>query len=144
MSEDKQLRVVHLILDFEPLLDKFQDVGHVIRAGDSRLARMDISVLGFLTREDTVQVNLPARHSPHEVAVLREETTSSWLSLEIEINQFHLKDERKEQGEPVVQVSDSKDKPNRFSGVRTSGLVIARIDENFEEEEEMALNRKKA
>ena len=34
VSEDKQLRVIHLILDFNPLSDKFQDVGHAIRAGD--------------------------------------------------------------------------------------------------------------
>ena len=33
MSEDRQLRVVHLILDFEPLSDTFQDVGHAIRTG---------------------------------------------------------------------------------------------------------------
>ena len=34
MSEDEQLRAVHLILDFEPLPNKFQDVGQAIRAGD--------------------------------------------------------------------------------------------------------------
>ena len=34
VSEDKQPRVVHLILDFKPLSYKFQDVGNVIRAGD--------------------------------------------------------------------------------------------------------------
>ena len=34
VSEDRQLRAVHLIFDFEPFSDKFQDVGHTIRAGD--------------------------------------------------------------------------------------------------------------
>ena len=34
MSEDKQLRVVNLILEFKPLFYKFQNVGNVIRAGD--------------------------------------------------------------------------------------------------------------
>ena len=34
MSEDKQLRAVHLILDFEPLSDNFQEVSNVIRAGN--------------------------------------------------------------------------------------------------------------
>ena len=33
MSEDRQLRAVHLILDFEPLSDTFQDVGCTIRTG---------------------------------------------------------------------------------------------------------------
>ena len=58
VSEDRQLRAVHLILDFQPLSNKFQDVGHTIRAGEPRLARIDISVPGFLAREDIVQVEL--------------------------------------------------------------------------------------
>ena len=50
MSEDRQLRAVHLILDFKPLSDKFQDMGHAIRAGDPRLARIDVSVPEFLAQ----------------------------------------------------------------------------------------------
>ena len=72
MSEDKQLRVVHLILDFKPLSNKFQDVGNVIKAGDPRLARIDILMPEFLTREGTVQVELPSHRSSHEAAVLKE------------------------------------------------------------------------
>ena len=34
VSEDRQLRTVHLILDFEPISDSFQEVGHVIRASN--------------------------------------------------------------------------------------------------------------
>lgn len=82
----------------------------------------------------------PFCRSPREAAVLRKETASSCLSLEGDIDQFHLE----EQGEHVVQVSDSEDELDRFLGVRTFGLVIARIDISSEEEdEEMALNRKK-
>ena len=88
MSEDRQLRVVHLILDFKPLSNKFQDVGNAIRASDPRLAWIDVSVLGFLAREGTVQVELPSHCFPHEEVVSREETASSRLSLEAEINQF--------------------------------------------------------
>ena len=40
VSEDRQLRAVHLILDFKPSSDKFQDMGNAIRMGDPRLARM--------------------------------------------------------------------------------------------------------
>ena len=44
----------------------------------------------------------------------------------------------------MVQVSNSEDEPDRFSGVHSPGLIIAQIDNNSEEEgEEMALNRKK-
>ena len=46
MSEDGQLRAIHLILDFE--FDIFQDMGQAIRAGDPRLCRIDISRPGFL------------------------------------------------------------------------------------------------
>ena len=34
VSKDKQLRVIHLILNFKPLFNKFQDVDHAIKAGD--------------------------------------------------------------------------------------------------------------
>ena len=59
VNEDRQLRAVHLILNFKPLSDKFQDVGHVIRASDPRLAQIDISVLRFLAREDIVPMSCP-------------------------------------------------------------------------------------
>ena len=72
VSEDKQLRAIHLILNFQPLFDKFQDVGHAIRAGDPRLARIDVLVPRFLAREDIVPVDLPSCRPPHEAAVLRE------------------------------------------------------------------------
>ena len=58
----------------------------MIRVGNPRLAQIDVLVLSFLAREDIVQVDLPARHSPREAAVLREETVSSRLLLEIEID----------------------------------------------------------
>ena len=59
MSEDKQLRAVHLILDSKPLSNNFQEVGHVIKAGDPRLRRINVSVPGFLAREDVVPAELP-------------------------------------------------------------------------------------
>ena len=48
VSEDKQLKAIHLILNFKPLSDKFYDVGNAIRASDPRLARIDVSVPRFL------------------------------------------------------------------------------------------------
>lgn len=38
VSADWQLRVVHLILGFEPLSNNFQDASDSFRAGDPRLA----------------------------------------------------------------------------------------------------------
>ena len=48
ISEDRQLRVMHLILDYEPLSNIFQDVSQEIRAGDPKLACIDVSMPGFL------------------------------------------------------------------------------------------------
>ena len=53
-------------------------------------------MLGFLAREDIVPVELPSLRSPCEVVVLRGETTSSWLSLVAEIDQFCLEEEGEE------------------------------------------------
>ena len=54
VSEDRQLRAVHLILDFKPSSDKFQDMGNAIRMGDPQLARIDVLVPKFLVREGIV------------------------------------------------------------------------------------------
>ena len=144
MSGDRQLKAVHLILDFEPISNNFQEGGHAIRVGGPRLRRIDVSVLGFLSREDLPPVELPLQCSPQEVAFLREETASSHLSLKIEIDQFHLEDEGEKLGEQVVEVLDSEEELDRVSGVCLSGLVIACLDNSSEdEEEEMALNQRK-
>ena len=37
VSEDEQLRAIHLVLDFEPLSNTFQYAGQVIRVGDPRI-----------------------------------------------------------------------------------------------------------
>ena len=59
VSEDRQLRVVHLILDFEPISRTFQEIGHAIRAGDPRINRIDVSKPDFLARDDLSPVRLP-------------------------------------------------------------------------------------
>ena len=64
VSEDRQLRTVHVILDFEPLSNQFQEVGHAIRVGDPRLAQIDVSVPSFLAREDLPPVELPLHRFP--------------------------------------------------------------------------------
>ena len=118
-------------------------MGHAIRAGDPRLARIDVSMPGFLARKDLAPFELPFHHSLSKVAAPREETASSRLSFETKIDQFCLKEEEQKPRELVVQVSDSENKPDRFSSVRTLGLVIAQIDDSLEDEEKMTVNRKK-
>ena len=51
LHKDGQLRVVHVILGFEPLSKCFQSPKNVSKAKDLRLALSDIVVLGFLLTE---------------------------------------------------------------------------------------------
>ena len=59
MNDDGQLRVIHLILDFEPISRSFLDVDNSIRADDYRLARIDVSRPGFLAPYDLPPVDYP-------------------------------------------------------------------------------------
>ena len=88
VNDDGQLRAVHLILDFEPISRSYLDVGNSIRAGDHRLARIDVSRPNFLANHDLPPVDhpipqeIPLVAEPlHEVplgeAILREGTASS-------------------------------------------------------------------
>ena len=101
VSEDKQLRAVHLILDFESISDNFQEMGQAIKAGDPRLCRIDIFVPGFLAREDVVPVELPPILTLLEVAAPRKETASSCLSFNEEIDQFQLEEKGEVRADPV-------------------------------------------
>lgn len=49
LHKDGQLRVVHVILGFEPISKCFQSPKHVIKVKDLRLALIDVAVPGFLT-----------------------------------------------------------------------------------------------
>ena len=143
MSEDKQLRAVHLILDFEPILDNFQEMGHAIRAGDPRLYGIDISIPRFLAQEDVMPIELPPILALPEAVTPREETAFSCLSLEEEIDQFQLGEEGEVCVDPV-EISDTEGELNRTSSVCTPGLIFAEIDDSSkEEEEEMSLNPRK-
>ena len=96
-----------------------------------------------LAREDLPLVKLPLHWALPEAAAPKEETASSCLSLEEEIEQFHLEEEE-EQGAQVIPISDANDEVDRLSSVCTPVLIITRPDSSSEEEEEeMALNQRK-
>ena len=59
VNDDGQLRVVHLILDYEPISRTFLDISNSIRANDYRLARIDVSRPGFLAPHDLPPVDHP-------------------------------------------------------------------------------------
>ena len=103
VNDDGQLRAVHLILDFEPISRSFLDVGNSIRAGDHRLARIDVSRPNFLAPYDLPPVDHPIpqgipivaqllREVPLGEAILREGTASSSF-LEQEIDKFRFEEE---------------------------------------------------
>ena len=106
------------------------------------MARIDVSVPGFLARKDLPPVVLPPQQVLPEVAAApRVEIASSRLSLEEEINKFHFEEEETQEAQ-IVHISKAEDEPDRHSGVHTPILVIARLDNTSkEEEDEMALNR---
>ena len=92
-----------------------------------------------MARGDLPPVELPLQHSPREVATLREETTSSSLSFEAEIDQFRFEEER-EAPERLVELLDSEVELDTSSTANSPRLVITQVDSSFEEEEDMALN----
>ena len=119
MSEDRQLRAVHLILDFEPISSVFQGIGHAIRDRDPRINRIDISKPNFLAQDDLPSVRLPVQQIPPQLVVpfqqvpfeasveAEEEIASSRLSLEEEIDQFHFVEDAGLSEKPV-DISDSE------------------------------------
>ena len=98
MNDDGQLRVVHLILDYEPISRTFLNVGNSIRANDHRLARIDVSRPGFLAPHDFPPVDhpipqgIPFPAQPLQQVPLRqdivEEGAASSSSLKKEIDRF--------------------------------------------------------
>ena len=126
ISEDRQLLAAHLILDYE------------LRAGDPRLACIDVSKPGFLSRRDLPPIELPIQHAPREVATPREEIVSTPLSLEAEIDQFYLEEEG-EALERLVELLNFEATLDRFSVAHSPRLIVARVDTSSEEEEGMDL-----
>ena len=149
MSEDQQLRAVHLILDFEPISKVFQEIGHAIREGDHRINRIDVSRPDFLARDDLSPVRLPIHQIPPPLVIplqqvpleatvtVEEEIVSSRLSLEEKIDQFCFMEDEGAFEKPV-DISDSETEYANLSSIHPKQLVITRIDsESKEEGEEM-------
>ena len=85
MSEDRQLRVVHLILDFKPISRVFQEIGHAIREGDPRIHRIDVSKPDFLAHEDLPPVRLPVQQiSPPLIIPLQQVPFEALVAAEVE------------------------------------------------------------
>ena len=142
MNDDGQLRVVHLILDFEPISRSFLDVGNSIRADDYRLACIDVSWLGFLAPYDLLPVDhpipqgipfatKPLQQVPLGETIIGEGTTSS-SSLEQEIDRFKFEEEE------TILISEAEEEADAHSCVQTPAQVVTFIADTSDEEEAMA------
>ena len=140
MNDDGQLRVVHLILDFEPISRSFLDFSNSIRAGNHRLVRIDVSRPDFLALYDLPPVDhpipqriplvaQPLQQVPLGEAIIREGTASS-SSLEQEIGRFQF------EGETIL-VSKAEEGADEHSCVQTPAQVVTYIADTSDEEETM-------
>ena len=153
VNEDRQLRAVHLILDFEPISRVFQEIGHAIRVGDPKIHLIDVSKPTFLSPEDLSPVRLPVQQIPPQLIIplqqvpleasvaAEEEIASSRLSLEEEIDQFRFAEDVGSSEKPV-DISDSETESVDISSVHPRQLIITQIDSESEEEEDQ-MNQKK-
>ena len=123
-----------LILDYEPLTRALVEVGQAIRAGSPRLARIDVSIPGFLASRDLPPVQLLAQRALPAAVVLGEEAGSSHSSLEDQIDRFHFAEEGEVSARPV-ELSDSDSDLDHASTAPDLGLVIAQVDISQEVEE---------
>ena len=131
MSEDRQLQAAHLILGYKPLSRIYQDAGQALRAGNPRLARIDVSKPGFLARRDLPPVVLPAQLNPPQFVVPLQQVplvavpvaegvaSSSHLSLEEEIDKFQFAKERTPK--ILVEILDSETESDRLSTTHQPG-----------------------
>ena len=122
------MRAVHLILDFEPTLRTFQEIGYAIRARDPWINRIDASKPNFLAQDDLPPIKLPIQQIPSPFVIplqqvpleapvaTKEKITSSRLSLEEEIDQFRFVEDVG-QSEKPVDISDSETESVNLSSV---------------------------
>ena len=73
-------------------------------------------------------VGIPLVPTLPEAVAPREETASSRLSLEEEIDQFYLEEEKEDRGVQVIPISNAEDEFDRLSSVPTSVIVLAHLD----------------
>ena len=143
MNNDGQLHVVHLILDFESISRSFLDVGNSIRAGDHRLAHIDVSRPNILASYDLPPIDhpipqgipltaQPLQQVPLGEAIIGEGTASS-SSIEQEIDRFKFEEE-------TILISEAEEGEDEHSCVQTPPppQVVTYIADTSDEEEAMA------
>ena len=141
MNDDGQLRVAHLILDYEPILRTFLDIGNSIRANDYRLACIEVSRPGFLAPHELPPVDhpilqgipfaaQPLQQVPLGQAIVEEGAAYS-SSLQEEIDRFQFEEE-------AIVISEAEEEADEYSCIQTPAQIITYVGDSSDEEEEMA------
>ena len=144
MNDNGQLWAAYLVLDYEPLLRSFQDVGNVIRANDYRLAHIDVSRPHFLAPHDLPPVDhpipqgvplaaLPIQQVPLGQTVAQEGIASS-SSFEEEIDKFQFKEETQEV--EAIVISEAEEETNEYSCIQTPAPLITYVEDSSDNEAE--------
>ncbi|XP_030939491.1 uncharacterized protein LOC115964292 [Quercus lobata] len=130
------------------------DVGHSIRACSPRLARIDVSKLRFLARDDLrpivllgIQNPQPAvqllpQDNPEVAACVEEESESSRLSLEDEIDKFYFEEDILKAA--LIELSDVEGEQDRNSVVSAPLIIACSENSSDEEVDNMASNKGKS
>ena len=145
VHDDGQLRVAHLILDYEPLSNTFQEVGNAIKANNYWLACIDVSWPYFLAPYDLPPVDHPIpqgvplavppiQQVPLEAAAVEERVASS-SSLEEEIDKFQFEEEET-QGVETIFISEAEEETDRQSCVQAPAPVITYVEDSLDDEAE--------
>ena len=123
-----------------------------MRAGNPRLARIDVSKPGFLTKQDFPSVVLPVQPNLSQLVVLLQQiplvvapvaegvASSSHLSLEEEINRFQFTEE----GTPerLVEILDFETESDKLFIAHQPGQAVTFIETSSEEAEAMDLKKR--
>ena len=146
VNNNRQLRAIHLILDYEPLSNTFQEVGNAIRANDYRLARIDVSRPHFLAPYNLSPVDYPIpqgvsfaaqpiQQVPLGVAVAEERVASSSFSLEEEIDKFQFEEEET-RGVEAIFILEAKEETEEYWCVQAPAAVITYLEDSLDDEVE--------
>ena len=76
--------MAHIIFGFKPISNRFQVSKHVIKARDSRLARVDVAVEGFISKPPLAGTQLVELPTFKDLQPIVEKITSSDEDVEIE------------------------------------------------------------
>ena len=86
---------------------------------------------------------LPSQDNPGAAAFVEEETESSCLSLEEEIDEFYFKEDIPKA--PLIELSDAEGELDRNSAIEAPPFVVACLDDSSNEEvDNMTLNKGKS